>query len=333
MAKLVTIFGGSGFIGRHVAWEMARRGWRVRVAVRRTNQALFVRTYGFVGQVTPVPCNIRDDLSVQAALHGADAVINCVGIMVRARKNTFDSVHEEGAARIARFAAEAGVGQLVHVSANGADAESDSRYAASKARGEAAVQAAFPDAVILRPSIVFGQGDTFYNRLAGITVMSPITPVICGRTRIQPVLVDDVAKAAAMAAEGAVGAGIYTLGGPDVVTMRQVAEQIVRITGRRRLLMPMPRWIAAIMAGGLDLVQFLSGGLITNSILTRDQLRLLSQPNIVPEGAPGFEAFGITPVATDPIIEDYLWRFRKYGQYAAISESARRLHGPDGNGA
>lgn len=325
MSRLVTIYGGSGFVGRHIAWVMARQGWRVRVAVRRPNQALFVRTYGVVGQVEPVACNIRDEVSVRAAMVGADAVVNCVGIMVRQRGNTFAAVQDEGAGRIARLAAEMGVAQLVHVSAIGADPQSDSHYAASKGRGEAAILAAFPEAVILRPSVIFGKDDSFYNKLAGIASMSPVVPVVGARSRVQPVHVGDVAEAAALAAQGKAAPGTYELGGPDILTMREINRQILAVIGRRRLVIGMPRWIARILASVLDAVQFVSAGLISNSVLTRDQVRLLAHDNVVAEGASGFEAFGITPVSTHGLLEDYLWRYRDTGQYASMNRSALNL--------
>src|SRR5690606_3060757 len=275
MSKLVTIYGGSGFVGRQIAWALARRGWRVRVAVRRPNEALFVRTYGAVGQCEAVHCNIRDDRSVRAAMMGADAVVNCVGIMVRQGPNRFDAVHVEGAGRVARLAAETGVPALVHLSALGADAESDSHYLASKGAGEAAVLSAFPAAVILRPSIIFGPDDRFLNKFAGLAAMSPLAPVVGARTEVQPVYVGDVAEAAARAVEGTVPAGIYELGGAERMTMREVMRRVVAAIGRRRVVVGLPRWIAAIMGTALDVVQTVTGGLVTNTVLTRDQARML----------------------------------------------------------
>ena len=196
MSKLVTIYGGSGFVGRYIARRMAKQGWRVRVAVRRPNEAMFVKPYGVVGQVEPVLCNVRDDASVAAVMQGADAVVNCVGILAESGKNSFDAVQTEGAERIARTAAELGVGHMVHISAIGADAESDSDYARTKAEGEAAVLQHMPNAMILRPSIMFGTEDAFFNRFASMSRMSPVLPVIGAETKFQPVFVDDVAAAA-----------------------------------------------------------------------------------------------------------------------------------------
>ena len=181
MSKLVTIYGGSGFVGRYVARRMAKQGWRVRVAVRRPNEALFVKPYGAVGQVEPVFCNIRDDASVRAAMAGSDAVVNCVGILVREGRNTFGAIQAEGAARIARIATEQGVGRLVHISAIGADAAGDSDYAQSKAKGEAGVLEGFPGAVILRPSVIFGTEDDFFNRFAAMARLSPVPASACRR--------------------------------------------------------------------------------------------------------------------------------------------------------
>jgi len=324
-AKLVTIYGGSGFLGRQIARIMAAQGWRIRVAVRRPNEAGVVRTYGAPGQVEPVPCNIRDDLSVTACMADADAVINCVGIMVREGKNTFDAIHEEAAGRVARIAAETGVKQFVHVSAIGADADSESRYAASKGRGEAAVLAHRPDAVILRPSVMFGPDDHFYNRLAAMTRLGPILLVPGANTPMQPVYVDDVARAAAMAAAGEAQPGIYELGGPDVLTMREIAQQVLTAIGRRRAVIGLPHWLSRVMGTALDGVQTVTGGLLTNRIMTRDQARLLRLPNRVSGQAKTFADLGIEPTAAPAVIEGYLWRFRPSGQYEAITASAKNL--------
>ncbi|MFN3938087.1 MAG: complex I NDUFA9 subunit family protein, partial [Gemmobacter sp.] len=251
MSRLATIYGGSGFVGRYVARRLAQAGWRVRVAVRRPNEAIFVRPYGVPGQVEPVGCNIRDDASVRAAMIGADAVINCVGILNEIGRNRFDAVHSEGAGRVARIAAELGVRHLVHISAIGADAESDSAYARSKAAGEAAVLASFPDAVILRPSIIFGVEDRFFNRFAGMAVLSPILPVVAAGTRFQPVFVDDVAAAAVRGATGEAAPGIYELGGPEVASFRDLMVRMLATIQRRRLIVSVPVVVARIMASVL----------------------------------------------------------------------------------
>ncbi len=325
MAKLVTIYGGSGFVGRYIARRMAKAGWRVRIAVRRPNEALFVKPYGVVGQVEPILCNIRDDASVRAAMQGADAVVNCVGILVESGKNRFDAVQAEGPARVARLAAESGVNRMVHISAIGADMDADSEYAATKGEGEAGVLKHMPDAVILRPSIVFGPEDDFFNRFAGMTRMSPVLPVVGGDTRFQPVYVDDVARAAEMGVTGAAAGGVYELGGPETDSFRGLMQRMLDVVHRRRLILNMPMWIARIMAFGFDMLQAVTFGLISNGMLTRDQVKNLAKDNVVAQGAKGFEELGIRPVAMASVLPDYLWRFRPSGQYDAIKASAQNL--------
>lgn len=325
MSKLVTIYGGSGFVGRYIARRMAKEGWRVRVAVRHPNDALFVKPYGVVGQVEPVACNIRDDASVRAVMKGADAVVNCVGILNRAGRNTFDSVQAQGAGRIARIAAEEGVANLVHLSSIGADAGSDSEYQRTKAAGEAAVLAAYPAAVILRPSIIFGNEDVFFNRFAAMTRMGPILPVVGADTRFQPVYVDDVAQAAVLGATGRAAAGVYELGGPDVDTFRGLMGRMLSVIQRRRLVLNIPFFVAGIMGGALDLVQTLTAGIVKNGMITRDQVRNLRQDNVVSPTARGLADLGITPTAMGAVLPEYLWRYRPSGQYAAIKNSAKNL--------
>ncbi|WP_444667806.1 complex I NDUFA9 subunit family protein [Cereibacter changlensis] len=325
MSKLVTIYGGSGFVGRYIVRRLAKDGWRVRVAVRRPNEALFVKPYGSVGQVEPVFCNIRDDASVRAVMHGADAVINCVGVLSESGKNSFDAVQAEGAGRIARIAAEQGVAHLVQLSAIGADANSPSAYARSKAKGEAAVQAAFPAAVILRPSVIFGPEDQFFNRFAGMTRFAPALAVVGGNTKFQPVHVDDVAKAAVLGVTGKAAPGIYELGGPDVATFRQLMQEMLAVIERRKMVINIPFFLAHIMAGAFGLLQTLTLGLFTNKILTRDQVRNLSRDNVVAPGAKGFADLGIVPTAMEAVLPEYLWRYRASGQYASIKNSAKNL--------
>lgn len=324
MSKLVTIYGGSGFVGRYIARRMAQAGWRVRVAVRRPNEAMHVKPYGVVGQVEPVFCNIRDDASVRAVMQGADAVVNCVGTFDRKGKNSFDAVQDKGATRIARIAAEEGVANLVHLSAIGADATSDSHYARSKAAGEAGILQHFPNAVILRPSVIFGPEDQFFNRFAGMTRLGPVLPVVGADTRFQPVYVDDVAQAAVMGAMGRAVPGIYELGGPEASSFRGLMQQMLQVIRRRRLIANIPFGVAALMAGAMELVQTVTLGLVPPQI-TRDQVRSLRRDNVVGDGAKGFDALGITPVAVGAVLPDYLWRFRPAGQYAAIKESAKNL--------
>ncbi|MCZ8154432.1 MAG: complex I NDUFA9 subunit family protein [Rhodobacteraceae bacterium] len=325
MNKLVTIYGGSGFVGRYIARRMAKEGWRVRVAVRRPNDALFVKPYGVVGQVEPVPCNIRDDASVRAAMKGADAVVNCVGILNRSGKNTFDSVQADGAARIARLAAEEGVATLVHLSAIGADENSPSVYQQTKAAGEKAILAAFPKAVILRPSVIFGNEDGFFNRFAAMARFGPILPVVGAATRFQPVFVDDVAQAAVLGITGQAAPGIYELGGPDVETFRDLMRRMLHVIRRRRLIINIPFFAASIMGGAFDLLQAVTLGLFQNGMVTRDQVRNLRADNVVTPGAKGFADLGITPTAMEAVLPEYLWRYRPSGQYAAIKESAKNL--------
>ncbi|MEM9575793.1 MAG: complex I NDUFA9 subunit family protein [Pseudomonadota bacterium] len=325
MSKLVTIYGGSGFVGRYIARRMAKAGWRVRVAVRRPNEAIFVKPYGVVGQVEPLLCNIRDDASVREVMTGADAVVNCVGILAEAGKNRFDAVQAEGAERIARIAAELGVPKMVHVSAIGADEDSDSDYARTKALGEAGVVEHMPSAVILRPSIVFGPEDQFFNRFAAMTKLGPVLPVVGAKTRFQPVYVDDVAKAAEKALTDTVEPGVYSLGGPDVASFRALMQVMLETIHRRRLIVNIPFFAARIMGWGFDLVQTLSAGLITNGMITRDQVRNLAKDNVVSDGDRGFAELGITPTSLASVLPEYLWRFRPSGQYDAIKKSAKNL--------
>ncbi len=324
-AKLVTIYGGSGFLGRQIARLLAAQGWRVRVAVRRPNEAIAVRTYGVPGQIDPVLCNVRDDLSVRASMTDADAVVNCVGIMVREGKNTFDAIHVEAAERVSRLAAEMGTPRFVHISALGADPQAMSDYLASKGRGEKAVLANRPDAVILRPSILFGSDDTFYNRIGAMTRFGPLLFVPGASTEVQPVYVMDVAQAAVQAVEGKAASGIYELAGPDVLTMREVARQVLDVTGRRRAIIGMPHFLAGLAGSALDFGQTLTGGLLTNRLLTKDQARTLRIHNRASDGARGFADLGIEPTSAMAVIPEYLWRFSVSGQYTAITASAKNL--------
>lgn len=324
MSKLVTIYGGSGFVGRYIARRMAKEGWRVRVAVRNPNEALFVKPYGVVGQVEPVFCNIRDDASVAAVMQGADAVVNCVGILEEAGKNTFGAVQADGAERVARIAAESDVAKLVQISAIGADAESQSEYARTKGEGEAAVVAAFPAAVILRPSIIFGSEDQFFNRFAGMTRFGPVLPVVGADTKFQPVWVDDVAQAAVAAVTRNAAAGVYELGGPDVYTFREMMDVMLGVVKRRRLVLNIPFGIANIIAPIAGAVQFLSLGIVKAPI-TKDQVINLRKDNVVGADSAGFAAFGIEPTDLEAVLPDYLWRFRPSGQYDAIKDSAKNL--------
>lgn len=325
MSKLVTIYGGSGFVGRYIALRMAKAGWRVRVAVRRPNEALFVKPFGVVGQVEPILCNIRDDASVRAALRGADAVVNCVGILNNRGRNKFDAVQHEGAERVARLAAIEGVERLVHLSAIGADAASDSDYARSKGLGEASVMTYFPNATILRPSVVFGIEDKFFNKFAAMTSFSMVLPLVGGNTKFQPVYVDDIAAAAEAALTSDAPTGVYELGGPEVETLKGLVQFMLGEIQRRRLVLNLPFFVGRIMGFGFDMMQTLSMGLIPNNILTRDQVRMLRHDNVVSEGARGLADLGVKPTPYEAVAPGYLWRFRPSGEFASIKESAKKL--------
>ena len=325
MSKLVTIFGGSGFVGRYIARRMAKEGWRVRIAVRRPNEATFVKPYGAVGQVEPVFCNIRSDDSVRAAMSGADAVVNCVGILSPSGANQFGSVQHEGAARVARIASEEGVGQLVHLSSIGSNVNSKSAYSRTKALGEQAVQELFPAAVILKPSVIFGPEDGFFNKFAKMSRFGPVLPIVGGNTRYQPVYVDDVAQAAVRGVTGQAKAGIYELGGPDTETFNELMARMLDLIQRRRVVLDLPVWVAGIIAGLLGAVQAISVGLFTNTVLTRDQIPNLLEDNVVSPGAKTLADLGIQPTPMAAVLGDYLWPYRPSGQYAAIKKSAKNL--------
>lgn len=326
MSKLVTIYGGSGFVGRYIAQRMARQGWRVRVAVRNPNEAHFVKPYGVVGQVEPVFCNIRDDDSVRQVMHGADAVVNCVGVLDESGRNTFDAVQHAGAGRIARIATELGVQRLVQVSAIGADVDSDSKYARTKGLGEQDVQAAFPSAVILRPSIIFGPEDAFFNRFAAMARMTPVIPLFGAETKFQPVYVDDVAAAAEAAALGKAEPGVYELGGPEVSTFRALVHLMLEIVRRRRLVIGLPFWAGRAMGRVFGFLSFLTGGLAPAPV-TLDQVRQLARDNVVSDGARTLADLGIRPTSLEAVLPSYLWMFRPDGQYSDVTRSAKNLRG------
>lgn len=320
--QLVTVFGGSGFIGRHLVRALARRGYRVRAAVRRPDLALFLQPLGNVGQVFPVQANVRNAASVKRAIEGADAVVNLVGILAEGGKQSFDAVQAEGAATIAQATAAAGISRLVQISAIGADPNSESLYARSKAQGEAAALSAVPGAVVLRPSIVFGPEDSFFNRFAALARMAPALPLIGGgETRFQPVFVGDVAEALARGVDGVLKPGtVYELGGPEVKTFRELMEYTLEVTGRRRPLVPLPFSVARLQAAVMEGLKFASFGLLPEEfLLTRDQVRLLELDNVVSAEAeregrtlPGM---GITPELISAIVPSYLYRFRRSGQF------------------
>ncbi len=324
-SPLVTIFGGSGFVGRYITQRMAQAGWRVRVAVRRPNEEMHVLLYGEVGQVVLVQANVRDTASTRAAIAGADVVVNCVGIIAEDRRQKFNAVNCEAAARIARLSSEAGVGKLVHLSALAADMDSKSEYARSKAKGEADVLRQFPDATILRPSIIFGSEDRFFNMFGTMSRYFPVLPIVGANSRMQPVFVDDVAAAAEAAILGN-APGVYELGGPDVETMRELMHRLLHVVRRQRFVVNIPFWMARIKAYFIEMWHTLSLGIVP-LVITRDQVKLLKVDNVVAEGAPGLEALGVQPTAMDGVLDSYLYRFRPQGQYTDLTESAKNLHG------
>lgn len=303
--KVVTVFGGSGFIGRYVVRALVRADMRVRVAQRRPDRALFLRPMGKLGQVSLAAANVRDDASVAAAVAGADYVVNLVGILYQGGRQRFAAVHAEGAGRIARLAKAAGVERLVHFSALGADPDSPALYARSKAAGERAVLEAFPDATIIRPSIVFGPEDAFFNRFAQLARLLPALPLIGGgRTRFQPVFVGDVAEAVRRALERPEARGrIYELGGPKIYTFKEILEIVLAETGRRRLLVPVPFWIAELQARLLELSPI--------PLLTRDQVLMLKSDVVVSPGAHDLRELGIVPTTVELIVPTYLRRYRR----------------------
>jgi len=325
MSKLVTIFGGSGFVGRYVAQRMAKQGWRVRVAVRRPNEALFVRQYGAVGQVEPVLCNIRDDASVTKVITGANAVVNCVGILSEIGKNTFKDVQALGAERAAKISSENGVANFIQISAIGSNEGSSSNYARTKALGEASVLKYFPDATILRPSIIFGPEDQFFNRFAQMATLSPFLPLVGAHTKFQPVYVGDVASAVEKALSDRSVSGIYELGGPNIETFSELMKRMLGVIQRRRLMLKVPFFVAGIMGKSLDLLKAITFGLFPNNILTQDQVKNLQRDNIVSTDANDLSDLEIRPTAMETVLPEYLWRYRVSGQYASIKDSAKGL--------
>jgi len=311
--RLVTIYGGSGFIGRHVVRALARRGWRIRVAVRRPDLAFHLQPLGRVGQIHAVQANLRSEESVARAAEGADAIVNLVGILYEKGRQRFDAVQAQGAAAVARIAAEKGA-RLVHISAIGADPESRSSYARTKAAAEKAVFEHVPQAVVFRPSIAFGPEDDFFNKFAAMARISPALPLIGGgKTRFQPVFVGDVAAAVDAALEGRAKPGtIYELGGPEVKTFEELMRMVLAETGRRRLLVPLPFALARVQAFFLEWMP--------KPLLTRDQVTLLERDNVVSPEAERegrtLKALGISPTALEAILPTYLSRFRKAGQYS-----------------
>jgi len=307
--SLITVFGGTGFLGRHTIRALAKAGHRIRVAVRFPHEGFFLPPMGTVGQIALLRCNVREADEVAAAVAGADAVINLTGILFQRGEQSFEAVHVEAAEIIAKAAKATGAKTLVHVSAIGADKDAEALYASSKGEGEERVRAAFPEAAIVRPSLVFGPEDDFFNRFAGLARVLPLLPLIGGgHTKFQPVFVGDVAAVIAkLVQDPALGGKTYEIGGPTVFTFKELMQVVLKETGRKRLLLPVPFALATLKAMFL---QFLP-----KPLLTPDQVTLLKSDNIV-TGENGLTALGIAPTSVEAEVPTYLWRFRPKGQYA-----------------
>lgn len=321
LPPLVTVFGGSGFVGRHVVRALAKRGYRIRVAVRRPDLAGFLRPLGYVGQIQLVQANLRYRASIDQAVAGADHVVNCVGILFESGKNNFDAVQEAGAKAVAEAARAAGT-TLTHISAIGADAQSASAYARSKGRAEQAILQTLPGAVILRPSIVFGQEDNFFNKFADMARTMPFLPLIGGgHTKFQPVFVEDVAEVVARSVDGKLAAGtIYELGGAEVLTFKQCLEEMLRVTYRKRGFVSIPFGLASLMGSIASAVPLIAPP------LTADQVTLLKKDNVVSAEAERegrtLQGLGIAPTLLSSILPSYLVRFRVHGQYTNAGKAA-----------
>ncbi|MFA4894022.1 complex I NDUFA9 subunit family protein [Brevundimonas sp.] len=311
---LVTVFGGSGFVGSQLVRALARRGWRVRVAVRRPDRAWKLQTSGTVGQIQAVRCDANNPDQVASALEGADAAINLIGILYESGRRSFHALHVEASRNIAEAVAAANINRLVQVSAIGADPESESDYALSKAAAEMAVREVKPDAVVIRPSIVFGAGDDFFNRFARMAQVSPFLPLIGGgKTRFQPVYVGDVAEAIARATVLPEAAGrTFELGGPAVMTFEDVLKLVLRETYRSNGLIPLPFFVARAIGSMAQLTAMVG----LPPVLTRDQVVLLEKDNVVADGAEGLAELGVQPTGVEAIAPSYLWRYRRGGQFA-----------------
>ncbi|MFZ5668245.1 MAG: complex I NDUFA9 subunit family protein [Pseudomonadota bacterium] len=320
MRGLVTVFGGTGFVGRQVVRALARRGFRVRVAARNVGRGYRLRMLGDVGQIEVVQANLRVAPSVDRALDGAEACVNLVGLLYESGRQGFQAVHAMGAETVARAAAARGVSRFVQMSALGADADSPSKYARTKAMGEAAVRAAVPTAAIVRPSVIFGPDDQLFNRFATLSTFSPALPLPGGgHTRFRPVYVGDVAEAiAAMIADPELGGRTWELAGPGVFTLREIVEFTLRETGRSRILVSLP-WIVAAAIGRLASLSTLVG---LPPVLTADQVEALKRDNLPAPGAAGLADLGIAPETVEAIAPAYLYRYRRGGQYAATPEGA-----------
>jgi NADH dehydrogenase len=321
MQGLVTVFGGSGFVGGQVVRALAKAGHRVRVAVRNPNLAYRMRMLGDVGQIEVVQANVRNAASVARALDGAEAAVNLVGVLWESGRQKFQTLHVMGARTVAEQAKAAGVKRLVQISALGAGAESPSKYARTKAAGEQAVREAFPGAVVIRPSIVFGPEDRFFNKFGQMAALFPALPLIGGgETRFQPVFVGDVAQVVAKAVASPAAEGLtYELGGPATYSFKELLEMILRETGRDRVLAPLP-WFVGGLIGKLGDIQ--AGVLPLAPPLTSDQVELLKTDNVVSGTLPGLAEAGVAPTAVEAVVPSYLYRYRKGGQYAPVPAGA-----------
>jgi len=315
--QVVTVFGGSGFIGRHLIRRLARAGAIVRIATRNPNKAQFLKTAGAVGQIVPLATDVRSDESVARAVDGADVVVNLIGALYNDGPWTMDTAHAQAAGRIARLAKAAGARRLVHISAIGADAKSEAEYGRTKAAGEKAVLAAFPEATILRPSIVFGPEDHFFNRFAAMAQVAWALPLIGGgKTRFQPVYVGDVADAIVAALHDPKAQGrTYELGGPSVYTFKELMELTLKEIRRKRLLLPLPWKVAETLGGLMEKIPLIAPP------LTKDQVEMLKKDNVPSGSAPGLADLGVTPTTVEVIVPTYLYRFIVGGRYAASREN------------
>jgi uncharacterized protein YbjT (DUF2867 family) len=317
MSQLVTVFGASGFIGRHTVRALARAGYRIRAVARKPNLANFLLPAGFPGQIQLFKANANDEMAVARALEGADAVVNLVGVLSGSGGQGFEALHTDAPGRIGKLAAAAGIPTLVQVSAIGADSEADSVYAQSKGRGEKKLRDAFPGATILRPSVVFGPEDDFFNKFAWMARLAPALPLIGGgHTKFQPVYVGDVAAAILAAIKDPSTRGkTYELGGPAVYSFKELLQFVLHQTARERLLVPVPFFLASIKGFFL--------GLLPKPLLTMDQVRLLKHDNVVHEGALGLADLGIVPDALEAVVPGYLWRFRPKGQFQELADAKK----------
>lgn len=315
MQGLVTVFGGTGFVGKYVVRALARNGWRIRVAARNPLRAPQLKVMGEVGQIEFAQADLRRRDSLGVALEGSDAVVNLVGVLFESGRQTFEALQATGARWIAEEAAARGVKRFVQMSAIGADAGSASAYARAKAEGEAGVRAAVPAATILRPSIVFGPEDSFFNRFAAIAALSPVLPVVGPKTRFQPVYAGDVGQAVAEALKpSAEAAGrTYELGGPGVYSFEELMRIMLRDIQRKRAILPVPFSVAEVVGAIGDAQAFM---LPLPPPLTRDQVKLLRSDNVAAPGAPGLADLGVEPTAVEAVLPTYLWRFRSGGQFA-----------------